>query len=215
MNRALICAATLALAVLAAPASGIAREGLSIPRATMDSPGPEIVVTERGAVRPHLAWSHPRPLPADRLRPRLTDCLAPGDGHSDPVDLTAYDWPGPRDIDGHQVCLFAIFAALDGPEAAHDWVRAVIAPTARPDCPARWNLAVPSRHGTAFVHVWRGRLGTPLFVDVLDRAARWSEELRPPVHSLLRTTFDAEGRPLVVKYERFTLGQRYGLARCP
>lgn len=206
------------LPIVAGLLAGTAAQGteaLSVPAAALAAPGPQIVMSARGAVRPHLALGHPRPTPADHLRPRLADCLPPAPKPSRRVDLRRYAWPGTRDVAGHEICLFAIFTALDGPRASGDWVRAVIAPRARPDCPARWNVARPSPHGMAVLHVWRERLGTPLFVDVLDRAARWSDDLRAPVHSSLRTTFDGAGKLLMVKYERFTLGQPHGLARCP
>lgn len=173
-----------------------------------------VVTTSYGAMRVTGAIARTHPAPPDKTLDRLQGCLRSGAVGNAKVDLAAYDWPGARAARDHEVCLLPIFVALGDRATVQEWVQAVIAPKADPDCPAVWNIKQPARWGPSVVHVWRSRLPVPLAIDVFDRTASWSEDMPAPVHSLLRVTFDDDGLPLAVKYNAFTFGNRYGLARC-
>ncbi|WP_179378968.1 hypothetical protein [Jannaschia marina] len=201
----------LSLCLLAA-APARAELTLSLDRlAATEAP---IVTTTYGAMRVTETIAHVHAAPPDKTLTRVATCLRDGALRNGKADLAAYDWPGERDARSHELCLLALFLALGDRAGVNDWVAAVIAPAADPECPAVWDVKQAGRWGPARVHVWRSRVAPPLAIDVLDRAGAWSEELRAPVHSLLRVTYDPEGRPLAVKYDAFTFGDRYGLARC-
>lgn len=202
---------TLLFALLAAPALPA---DLTRTLADLDAAETPIVTTTYGAMRVTDTIAHVHATPPDKTLSRVSSCLRRGAVQNGKADLAAYDWPGTRGARDHELCLLALFAALGNRAAVDAWVQTVIAPQANPDCPAVWDIKQAARWGPAAVHVWRSRRATPLAIDVLDRAGAWSDDLRPPVHSLLRITFDDAGTPLGVKYDAFTFGDRYGLSRC-
>lgn len=206
MGRLILLLVTLALPVQAGD--------LTRSLADLDAAETPIVTTTYGAMRVTDRIDHIHPRPPDKTLSRVLSCLRAGAVRHAKADLAAYDWPGDRAARDHELCLLTLFVALGDRAAVHAWVQAVIAPRADPDCPAVWNVKRSHRWGPAAVHVWRSRRETPLAIEVLDRVGGWSDDLRAPVHSLLRVTFDAQGIPLAVRYDAFTFGDRFGLARC-
>ena len=209
MGRGVI-AVLLALAVLL-PGRGTAGDELL--RLRQDLRPVDIVINGYGAMLPAVAVTQTRFL-SSRATVNVTDCLRADLPGAVVVDLASYDWPGTRSARDHQTCLLAIFNALGDRNSIRAWVATIVAPQAHPGCPARWNVEEVSDLGPATVDIWRGRQTMPLIIGVMDHKALWSDTLRAPVYSLIRTTFDADDRPLVVKVEIFTIGDRYGLQRC-
>lgn len=211
VSAAWIQAAGLALALLLPlPAAA----DLTRTTAQLDAAETPVVTTTYGAMRVTDVIDHVHPPPPDKTLSRIAACLRPGALRNGKADLAAYDWPGDRTARDHELCLLTLFVVLGDREAVNDWVQAVIAPQANPNCPAVWDVKQTARWGPAAVHVWRSRRPTPLAIEVFDRAGGWGNAVRAPVHSLLRVTFDDAGLPLGVKYDVFTFGDRYGLERC-
>lgn len=207
------------LTLVATPAEPQADAPFVLSRKVVAAAAPIAVATSYGAMRPGQAGAGLPAVPDAAIRTRPADCIraeAAAEARSDAsIDLSQYDWPGTRAFADHQACLLAIFAALGDRATVAGWVEAVIAPTAHSDCPEIWGQEEVARFGPALTFVWRDPQANAPFIGVMDRAGLWSDDLRAPVHSLLRVTFDADDRPVVVKLERFTLGDRYGLDRCP